>query len=104
LKEKLGSGGHGDVFKVEKLSTKKEMVMKVIRLGDEGEKNSKAIRAELEVGMKLGSLSKFLVQLTEFFIENSCCCLIMEYCNNGDLEKILREKKRIPQKVRNNYY
>jgi serine/threonine protein kinase len=38
------------------------------------------------------------------FIENGCCCLIMEYCSGGDLEKILKEKKRIPQKVRNNYY
>jgi hypothetical protein len=42
----------------------------VIRLDEEGEKNSKAIGAELEVGIKLGSTSKFLVQLTEFFIKN----------------------------------
>jgi hypothetical protein len=28
----------------------------------------------------------------------------MEYCSCGDLEKMLKEKTRIPQKVSDNYY
>jgi serine/threonine protein kinase len=82
--------------------------MKVMKVGDEGtedyKKNMKAVEAELQVGIKLGSVSKFLIQLTEFFFENGCCCLIMEYCSCGDLEKMLKEKTRIPQKVSDNYY
>jgi hypothetical protein len=54
LKEELGSGGFGDVYKVEKLSTKEELVMKVMKLGKEGKKNAKAIEAEIQVGINLG--------------------------------------------------
>jgi serine/threonine protein kinase len=45
------------------------------------------------------SLSKYLVQLTEFFIEEEYCCLLMEFCTGGDLEKIFNEKNGIPQPV-----
>jgi serine/threonine protein kinase len=57
------------------------------------------MEAEILVGIKLGSLSKYLVHLTEFFIEEDYCCLIMEFCTGGDLEKIFNEKNRIPQPV-----
>jgi NIMA (never in mitosis gene a)-related kinase len=99
LKEELGSGGFGDVYKVEKLSTKEEMAMKVMKLGKEGKKNAKAIEAEIQVGINLGSNCKFLVHLIDFFMEGGCCCLIMEYCTGGDLERVLEEGKRIEQPV-----
>jgi serine/threonine protein kinase len=99
----VGGGGTGEVFVVEMVSTKKKMVLKVLRLGvrgtEEFRKNSKAMETEILVGIKLGSLSKYLVQLTEFFIEEDYCCLIMEFCTGGDLEKILNEKKRISQPI-----
>jgi serine/threonine protein kinase len=62
LKEELGSGGFGDVYKIEKLSTKEEMVMKVMKLGKESKKNVKAMEAEIQVGIKLqifSSLDRF---------------------------------------------
>jgi serine/threonine protein kinase len=103
VKNRLGKGGTGEVFVVEKVSIKKKMVLKVLRLGikgtDEFKKNTKVMEAEIQVGIKLGSLSKFLVQLTEFFIEEEYCCLIMEFCTGGDLEKFFEEKNRIPQPV-----
>jgi serine/threonine protein kinase len=99
LKEELGGGGFGDVYKVEKISTKEELVMKVIKLGKEDKKNSKGIEAEIQVGINLGSSCKYLVKLTDFFKEGGYCCLIMEYCNGGDLEKVLKEGKRIEQPV-----
>jgi serine/threonine protein kinase len=81
LKEELGSGGFGDVYKVAKLSTKEEMVMKVMKLGKEGKKNAKTVEAEIQVGINLGSSCKYLVQLVDFFMEGGCCCLIMDYSN-----------------------
>jgi serine/threonine protein kinase len=92
LKEELGSGGFGDVYKVEKILTKEELVMKVMRLGKESE-------AEIKVGISLGSSCKYLVQLVDFFMEGGCCCLIMEHCSGGNLEKVLEEGKRIEQPV-----
>jgi serine/threonine protein kinase len=102
LKEELGSGGFGEVFEVEKQSNKTRMAMKVMKLGKEGteefKKNAKAMEAEIKVGIKLGSTCKFLVQLTEFFMEDGYCCLIMEYCSCGDLEQILKKKKKYLKK------
>jgi serine/threonine protein kinase len=72
------------------------MVMKVMRLN---KKKAKAIEAEIQVGMNLGLNCKYLVHLVDFFAEKGCCCLIMEYCSGGDLEKVLEEKKRIEQQV-----
>jgi serine/threonine protein kinase len=97
LKEELGSGEFGNVYKVENISTKKEFVMKVMKFGEEGKKNSKAIEAEIKVKINLGSSCKYLVQLVDFFMEEGCYCLIMEYCS--DLKKELEEKKRINQPV-----
>jgi hypothetical protein len=37
----------GDVYKVEKLSTKEEIAMKVMKLGKEGKKNAKAIEESI---------------------------------------------------------
>jgi serine/threonine protein kinase len=97
LKEESGSGGFGNVYKVEKKSIKEEFVMKVMKLGEEGKKNSKAIEAEIKVKINLQSNCKYLVQLVDFFMEEGCCCLIMEYCS--DLKKVLEENKPIKQPV-----
>jgi serine/threonine protein kinase len=66
---------------------------------DEFSKRSKVIEAEISIGIKLGRLSKYLIQLTEFFIEGKYYCLIMEFCSGGDLQKIFDKKEQIPQPV-----
>jgi serine/threonine protein kinase len=103
VKFRLGGGGTGKVFVVDKVSTKKKMVLKLLRLGvrgtEEFNKNSKAMEAEILVEIKLVSLSKYLVQLTEFFVEEEYCCLIMEFCTVRDLEKIFNEKNQDSQPV-----
>jgi hypothetical protein len=62
----LGSSGFGGVFTVGNTTTKVNMVLKVNRLGFEGgdqyRKNFSAIESEIQVGIKLGSSFKFLVQ------------------------------------------
>jgi serine/threonine protein kinase len=104
LKDYLGSGGTGDVFVVEKeTNKKKKMVMKSIKVGIKGseeyKKNIKIMETETRIGIKLGGMSEFLVELTEFFTEGSYCYLVMEFCSGGDLQKIFNKKKHLPQKV-----
>jgi serine/threonine protein kinase len=63
------------------------------------------MNSELDVSIKLGISNKFLVQTTGFFIENDYCCLIMEYCSHGDLQKIFDKKGQFLESVSNfNYY
>jgi serine/threonine protein kinase len=63
--------------------------------------NLKVVEAEIQVAIKLGSVSKYLVQLIEYFIEDNCFCLVMEFCSGGNLQKIFNEKNQIPQPVLN---
>jgi serine/threonine protein kinase len=104
FKEHLGKGGQGDVFKVEKQSTKEMMAIKVIWLGKEGSNeyntNMKNIESEISIGIKLGHHCKYLVKLIEFFIEGEYCCLVMELCNGGNLQEILDSKKKLTETVK----
>jgi hypothetical protein len=75
------------------------MVLKLLRLGvrgtEEFRKSSKAMEAEILVGIKLGSLSRYLVQLTEFFIEKDYSCLLIEFFTGGNHEYIFNKKNSI---------
>jgi serine/threonine protein kinase len=103
IEDYLGEGGFGEVFKVTKQSTKETLALKSIKLGRKGtetyKKNKKAMEAEIEIGIKLGRSSPFLVELKEILIEKEYCFLIMEYCNGGDLEQLLNKINKIPQPV-----
>jgi serine/threonine protein kinase len=100
----LGKGGFGDVFKVEKQSTKEILAIKMIWLGKKGsseyESNMKLIEAEISVGIKLGRSCKYLVEIFEIFFEGEHCCIVMELCDGGDLQKILDNKKKLTEPVR----
>jgi serine/threonine protein kinase len=103
IKDYIGSGGNGKVFLIIDERDKKLKAMKVIELGIAGSKefenNKKSMDAEFNVGVKLGALNKYLVQITSLFIEGGYCCLIMEFCSGGDFQKILQKKNRIPESV-----
>jgi serine/threonine protein kinase len=64
----------------------------------------KNVEAEILVGIKFGRSCKFLVQIFEFFFEGEYCCLVMEYCSGGDLQKILDNKKKLTESVEFLYY
>jgi serine/threonine protein kinase len=99
----LGQGGFGTVFKAEKISNHKKVAVKVMKIGTSGtkefEKNYKNLQAEIEIGIKFGYGCRFLVSVLEFFMEDEYCCLVMEFCSGGDLERIFNEKRYLPEKV-----
>jgi serine/threonine protein kinase len=83
---------------VEKQSTKELFVMKMINIGQEGtelrKKSQKEIAAEINIGLTLRRECAFLVGYLEMFYHENFCCLIMEYCELGDLEQELDSGKR----------
>jgi serine/threonine protein kinase len=100
LKEKIGSGGFGDVFAIDNPYTKKKMVMKIMNLerlqSDEKEKENvlKSLDAELRVGVRIARGNPYLLQITEYFTENGYSFLIMEYCSKGDFKRLLQKNKK----------
>jgi NIMA (never in mitosis gene a)-related kinase len=95
--------GQWTVYVVEKQLTKELFVMKMINIGPENSeerKNAqKEIGAEISIGMILGQDCPFLVQYLEIFYHKNFCCLIMEHCELGDVQKELNSGKQYEESV-----
>jgi serine/threonine protein kinase len=91
------------IYVVEKEATKELFVMKMINIGQENSeeriKARKEIAAEINIGLTLGQESPFLVRYLETFYHENFCCLIMEYCELGDLQKELDSGKQFEEPV-----
>jgi serine/threonine protein kinase len=75
----------------------------MINIGQEGseeqKKAQKEIAAEINIGMTLWQDCPFLVRYLETFYHKNFCCLIMEYCELGDLQKELDSRKQYEELV-----
>jgi serine/threonine protein kinase len=105
LKEQFGQR---DIFLVEKGSTKELFVMKMINIGQEGselrKKAQKEIAAEINIGLTLGQECPFLVRYLETFYYEHFFCLIIEYCELGDLQKELDSERQFEEPVFHLFY
>jgi serine/threonine protein kinase len=93
LKTFLDVGAFGHVFSCDNPRFPKTMAMKIIRIDNMNTEGARSLDAELRDGIPLGGKSRFLVLIVEYFVENGCCFLIMEYCSGGDLQKIFMKNK-----------
>jgi serine/threonine protein kinase len=75
----------------------------MINIGKEGtESRRKAQRdaaTEINIGMTVGRECVFLVRYYEMFYHKNFCCLIIEYCELGDLQKELDSNKQYEEMV-----
>jgi serine/threonine protein kinase len=103
LKQELEIAAIGEAYLAESETDKKDVVLKVLKLGEKGtsefDDNLKIIKADAEIGIKLSSQCKFLVSLKEYFIEDENCCFVMEYCPRGSLQSLFNKVGRLPEKV-----
>jgi serine/threonine protein kinase len=60
--------------------------------------------AELRVGVRIALGSPYLLQITEYFMENGYCFLIMEYCSKGDFNQLLQKNKEKKVKMSRKVY
>jgi hypothetical protein len=72
--------------------------MKMISIGEEGsesrKKAQKKIAAEINIGLTLEQECPFLVQYLKTFYHEHFFCLIIEYCELGDLQQELDSGKQ----------
>ena len=90
--EELGSGSYGIVYKVRKKNAKEELVLKQISLIGLQEKERQYIETEAKLLSELNS--KYIVKYIDSFNLKNKLNIVMEYCNEGDLEKFLEENKK----------
>jgi serine/threonine protein kinase len=72
------------VLLVRDLSTKNLYVLKMIITS---EANRKILEKEVKVGMFVAKECPFLISYSEVFEERGSSCILMDYCEKGDLQK-----------------
>jgi NIMA (never in mitosis gene a)-related kinase len=93
IKETLGKGSYGIVYKVEKKNTNNIYVIKQISLHGLSNKEKDEVNQEAEILRKINS--DFVVKYYTSFKDKDKINIVMEYCDGGDLNDFIKEKKEI---------
>ena len=91
IKEILGRGAFGTVYKVLKKSDNKLYVLKKISLMELSKNQLE--KAKLESQILSSVKSPYIVRYYESFEENNFLNIIMEYCDGGDLKEFIVKNK-----------
>ena len=91
IKERLGVGAFGLIYKVQKKSNNKILVLKQIPLIDLTQKEIKNAKLESEILSSVNS--PYIVKYYESFEENNYLNIVMEYCDGGDLSEFISKNK-----------
>lgn len=92
---KLGEGAYSSVYKVRRLSDNGEYALKQVKLMSLSDKEKQNALNEVRILASIKHNS--IIAYKEAFIEETTnsLCIVMEYCNNGDLfQKIVEHQKK----------
>ena len=91
---KIGQGSYGSVFLVRRRSDSAVMVMKELFIDNIAEKEQAAFFKEAELMERLSHPS--VVGYKEWYVDNEAgaLCIVMHYCERGDLTKVIKNRKR----------
>lgn len=90
IKELLGVGSYGKVFRVTKRKDEKSsFVLKQISLFNMKSDEIKEVKNEAKILSSINS--RYIVKYFESWIENTCLNIIMEFCEKGDLSKLIKQ-------------
>ena len=95
IKQTLGKGTYGIVYKVQKINTNSVYVIKQIPLSGLSEKERNEVEQEAKILHLINS--NYVVKYYDSFKENENLNIVMEYCDGGDLNDFLIEKKKFGQ-------
>eukprot|EP00002_Diphylleia_rotans_P032179 TRINITY_DN673_c0_g2_i3.p1 TRINITY_DN673_c0_g2~~TRINITY_DN673_c0_g2_i3.p1 ORF type:complete len:511 (-),score=119.05 TRINITY_DN673_c0_g2_i3:782-2314(-) len=102
IQQLLGKGGFSEVFKAYDLVECREVSCKVHQLISHWsvEKKENYIKhAVRECNIQKSMQHSRIVQLYDVFeINRDAFCTVLEYCDGGDLDKVLKNQKIIPEK------
>ena len=92
IQQTLGKGSYGIVYKVQKKNTNEIYVIKQIPLKDLSPKEINEVRQEAKILSSINS--DFVVKYYDSFEENNNINIVMEYCDEGDLNNYILKKKQ----------
>ena len=88
---KLGSGSFGTVYRVRRIIDNAIYVIKNVNIGDLPYREQE--EAINEVNLLAGIDSPYIVGYFDSFIEAGSLHIVMEYCNHGDLQTVIKKGK-----------
>ena len=91
IKQTLGKGSYGIVYKVQKKNTNEIYVIKQIALRGLSQKEIDEVRQEAKILSSINS--DFVAKYYDSFEENDNINIVMEYCDEGDLNDFIIKKK-----------
>ena len=92
----LGKGNYASAYLVSKSTygINQNYVIKQIPLEDLSPSEKEEVKKEAELLSKINS--DFVVKYFDSFEENNFLNIVMEYCEGGDLEQLIKERYKIP--------
>jgi len=97
IKDKIGTGSYGVVFKAQKRGDKQYCVVKQIPLLNMEKHQIQEVKNESKIMATLSS--EFVVKYYDSFIENKNLYIIMEYCDGGDLCNFLNIQAKLKKSM-----
>lgn len=94
--KKVGEGSFGLAILVESTADKSRQICKMIDLRNASSKETKDAHKESQL---LASLKHpYIVQYRESFVDDKWLCILMDYCEGGDLSARIEQKKKTFQR------
>ena len=94
LKERIGIGSYGMVFKAQKKNDKKKIfvIKQITFYTNENKENIEEAKNEATILKQLDC--KYIIKYYDSFEENKTLNIVMEYCENGDLSSFINDNKQ----------
>lgn len=88
---RLGSGSFGTVYKVRRLVDESLYVIKNVRIAELSYKEQTEAINEVQILAQLKS--PYVVRYYDSFMEKDALHIVMEFCDRGDLQNLLKKAK-----------
>ena len=97
----IGKGGFATCFKVLSMRYNEEFVCKLCSLPPEDDDQHKRTVAINSYNSEIDTLGElihpYIIKIYEHFIEGPCLFLILEYCEGGSIDVVIKRQGKIPQ-------
>lgn len=89
---RIGSGSFGTVMKVKRKQDGGIYVIKSVKIHELSKKEQYEAINEVDLLAKMNS--SYVVKYYDSFIEKGCLRIVMEFCNKGDLQKMIKRAQK----------